>query len=298
METNQLTLEIISPEKLEIEPIKFNYENLKGAIVNIANTYKEIEYSDDQLKLAKTDRATLRKFRNALEDKRKEVKAMCLRPYEDFESKIKDLVKLIDEPINLIDKQVKEYEQQITDEKLSKAVEYFNGKSKELGLEKIVTWEKVFDSKFNNLTMTLKKITEQLDEQLERIQNDWQIIDDLETPFSFEIKKVYQETLDLGQALAKNNELKLEAEEKEAYEKKMAERKAEEEAQRKAEIEEKAEVLSGTEDKVHEPFYELEDKEKEIEYTLAFKVTGTKEALMKLSNFLKSNNYKFEQMEV
>lgn len=303
MNSEQLTLTIISPEKLELEPIKFNYEELKSAIVNIATTYKAIEYDENQMKVAKTDRATLRKFRTALEDKRKDIKALCLKPYEDFEQKIKDLVELIDEPIQLIDTQVKEYEQKLIDEKLELARGYFEDKAKELTIEKIVTWEQVYDKRFENLTMTTKKIEEQLDASLEQIKRDWEVINGMDTPFSFEIKKVFIENHDLSLALAKEQDLKRQAEEKAAYEKANAEQKAKDEERRKAEIAEATQTLAG--EPKQQPFYEISEEKKpdtqpktqEQIYQLSFRVRGTREQLVNLSNFLRENQYNYEQIK-
>jgi len=56
-----------------------------------------------------------------MNDKRIEVKKEYNKPLDKFEEKIKEIDGLIQEPIALIDAQVKEYEQKIIDEKLAEA---------------------------------------------------------------------------------------------------------------------------------------------------------------------------------
>lgn len=288
-----LTLTIISPKTLEAEPIVFNYEELKGAITNIAETYKGMTYGEDEIKQGKSDRAMLRKFRTAIEDKRKEVKAICLKPYEDFEPKIKDLVSLIDEPIALIDAQVKEYEQKTINEKLEEAKAYYESKVVEMGLEGVVSWEKLYDKRFENLGMTLKKITEQLDERLGQVAKDWTLFEGMDTPYIFEIKKEYTETLDMGKALAKEQELRHQAEEKVAYEKAVAERKQRDAEAREAEVKKQTETLAGTAPSFYD--FPKPEKIKEPQYRVTFTVTGTHDQLIALANFLKTNNYDYTQ---
>ncbi|MDO5016558.1 MAG: DUF1351 domain-containing protein [Eubacteriales bacterium] len=163
-----LTLEIISPKDLEMEPIKFNFDDLKAAIANTAEIYKGMEYTEETMQVAKKDLATLRKFRGAIEDKRKEVKKMCLAPYEDFEAKIKELTGLIDEPINLIDGQVKEYDQARVDAKVAKSKAYFEERAEALNLQQIILWDVFIRSDYEKLSLSDKKIQEDIDSRLSK----------------------------------------------------------------------------------------------------------------------------------
>lgn len=105
--------------------IEFNFEELKGEITAKAALYKNMVYTDETIKEAKADKATLNKFVMALEDKRKEVKKECLQPYETFEKQIKELVAIVNEPVELIDSQVKTYEEKLKAEKLEQIKAYW-----------------------------------------------------------------------------------------------------------------------------------------------------------------------------
>ena len=74
--------------------------------------YNNLTYSENQIKEAKEDRAGLNKFKEAIEIRRKEIKQLCLKPYNEFEEKVKQLVTLVDKPILAIDTQLKTFEDQ------------------------------------------------------------------------------------------------------------------------------------------------------------------------------------------
>lgn len=73
------------------EAIEFNFEQLKQELTDKAEQYKGLVYTDDQVQDAKKDVAALRKFTKALSDERIKVKKECMKPYEEFEAKIKEL---------------------------------------------------------------------------------------------------------------------------------------------------------------------------------------------------------------
>ena len=111
------------------EAIEFNYDDLRQEIIEKVAMYKSLVYTDEQIKEAKSDRSKLNKFVKALSDERIRIKKKCLKPYEDFEKKINELTAIVNEPIALIDNQVKSYEEQRKAEKLEKIKEYFNEKN-------------------------------------------------------------------------------------------------------------------------------------------------------------------------
>ena len=75
-----------------LKEIDWNYEELKTEIQKKANDYMNLVYTADQIKDAKKDRANLRKFVTALENKRKEIKRQVMQPYTAFEEQEKELI--------------------------------------------------------------------------------------------------------------------------------------------------------------------------------------------------------------
>ena len=112
-----MELKIYNPQEDGfLRSIEWNFDELKQELTKKASDYMNLVYSDDQMKEAKKDRANLRKFVTALEEKRKEIQKQVMIPYEDFKEKEKELVGIINEAINNIDQQVKGYEESLRQE--------------------------------------------------------------------------------------------------------------------------------------------------------------------------------------
>lgn len=98
--------------KISQEPavIRCNFEDVKAQLSAKMAEYQGAVFTEESKSVAKAELASLRKTRDEIEKRRKEVKAQCLVPYNDFEEKVKELLEIIDEPICLIDSQLKEME--------------------------------------------------------------------------------------------------------------------------------------------------------------------------------------------
>ena len=218
------------------EVIAFNFEELKEEITNKSALYKNMVYTDETIKDAKSDRALLNKFKTALEDKRKEVKKQCLEPYNQFEKQIKELVAIIDEPVKLIGEQITEFEDREKAEKHEQITELFD----KAGFQSFVTLEQIFDPKWLNKSVSLKSIEEELTNTVYRIGHDVTTINSLKE-YSFEALEHYKKTLDLAGAIAEGQRLadiqkrKLDHEAEVKAREELAKKQAEEKAKAEAE---------------------------------------------------------------
>ena len=247
--------------------ITFNFEELKTEVAERVAYYKDLVYTDEQIKEAKADRAALRKFVDALDTRRKELKAEILRPYTEFETKLDEIKALLNEPIRLIDLQIKEYEEHQKEEKRRTVLGLFHVKNAEWMAD--VIW----NPKWLNVTYSLKSIEEEIDARLFNYETDMKIIDSLDE-FRFEATEEYKKTLDLGRAMIVVNQLKEQAKRKAEYEE-AAKRKAEETTENDAGI-------------TPEPVPE------EPKVWLSFKAYVTKAEAMELKKFLEDRNIVFK----
>ena len=85
-------MELKVEEIKALEPIKFNYEDIKKWITEKSSEYKKIVYTSETITLAKQDRATLNKVSEAINNEKKRIKNELLKPYIDFENKCKELM--------------------------------------------------------------------------------------------------------------------------------------------------------------------------------------------------------------
>lgn len=293
-----MELVIYSPTPEDfVKAIEWNHVELKTALTNELEKYKHLVFTPDTIADGKRTLADLRRFRTAIEDKRKEVKNQIMAPYLDFEKKVKELTALVDEPIEAIDKQVKNYDEQRRADKLSECESYFNEKAEELNLTGFIRWESVVKAEYGNVSKSMTQITEEIDSALDCICDALKIIDGMDSPYTFEMRQTLSQTLDLQQALAKGQQLKEIAEQKARFE---AERLAEQE---RRVVERKVQALligEAGKAKKEEPVQEAVEKIKVEEpqhYTLRFEVTGTRDQLMDLARFLQDNKISYTQLK-
>ncbi len=221
-------------------PITFNYEELRQGVIEKTAMYTNLVYTDEQIKEAKTDKASLNKLKKALNDERIRLEREYMQPFNDTKAKFNELIALIDEPVKAIDSQVKAYEDKQKEEKLEKIKEYLV----EHNTHEFLTYDMIADPKWLNASTSMKSIQEAIDAKLEQITNDRNTLQNL-PEFGFEAAEVYKTTLDINKALNEGKRLSEIAKAKAAHEAEMKAR-AEEQARLAAEAEaKKAEQIEG-----------------------------------------------------
>lgn len=185
--------------------IDFNFEEIKTDLTGKLGYYNSLVVTEDSIKGAKADKSLLNNLKEAIENKRKEVKKQCLKPYEDFEKKCKELVSLIDEPVKAIDTQIKAFDEIKQNEKYAEITAYYNENIGEL-LE-IVPLDKIVNAKWKNVTMPLDTIRNELGDKIFKIRNDLKIIVAFGSEFELNIKDKYLQSYDMSAALAEKNRL-------------------------------------------------------------------------------------------
>ena len=144
--------------------IDFNYEQLKGQLAEKLTRYQGLVVTEDGIKEAKADKTALNKLRTALDEKRKEVKKDCMRPYEDFEAKVKELISMVDQPMLAIDKQIKTFDERKKEEKRAEIVGLFQEKIGSLAA--LLPFEKFFNSRWLNVTYKMSDIQKELSDSI------------------------------------------------------------------------------------------------------------------------------------
>ena len=238
-----MELKIYNPQEDGfLQSIDWNFQELKKEITEKANDYKNLVYDiddDDQIKDAKKDRADLRKFNTVLDGKRKEMKKRVMEPYTKFESQVKELTGIVDQAIDNIDAQIKDYEEIKRNEKLEKVRRIYEEEMG--GLDRTIPFEKVYQESWLNKTKTLKSIREEIANVRDKVDADLKLINMESSAYAFEMKEEYMKSFDLTAAMAKKQELEEAAKRKAAFEEQR--KKREEERQKR--LEEEANMIHG-----------------------------------------------------
>ena len=202
-----MEFKIISRFKQDISKmmIEFNNEELKQQIAEAVKKFANIDYTDGNIAEAKADRAKLRKFVQALEESRIAIKKAYMKPYEEFEAKIKELTSLVEVPINLIDGQVKEYETRLKDEKrISIETLYATTVG---SLKELLPLSRIWNDKWLNASYKIKDIGVEIEQTIEKVKDDLAVIIDLGSEFELQLRDKYLSCLDLGETLREKNRL-------------------------------------------------------------------------------------------
>lgn len=170
--------------------INFNFESLKSNIEAKVEKFKNLVVTDESIKSAKADRAALNNFFIMLDDERKRIKTVCLKPYEDYENKHKQLVKPIKEAIEAIDIQAKELEHIKKEQKYAELLECFNNNVKELA--DFVTLDRIINPKWQNVSQSIESLKGEIYDKLDRIRDDIKFLTEMYDNKSYK-EAVYQE---------------------------------------------------------------------------------------------------------
>lgn len=182
--------------------IDFNFEDLKEALTAELELYKNLVFTEDTKADAKKTVAELRKLKKQISDKRIEVKKLYMQPYTDFEAKVKELDKLINEPITFISEQIDAFEQKRIEEKRELIndiyLELVSGREDIAGYAEL---NRVYDSKWENASTSKKTIQESITNYLDGVTNDVAAIKSMESEYEAKALMKYKETGVLSDAL-------------------------------------------------------------------------------------------------
>lgn len=273
-----------------IENIQYLRKELKDQL----EYYEGIIVTPDTIKNAKSDKAALNKLKTAIDNQRKAVKKDVMALYEPLEAECKELLGMIDRPIEAIDRQLKAFDEQKKAEKYAALVEFFE----KINCNGFVKLDDVLNPKWGNSTVKLDTLKQEVAAEVERISFEHTEIKRLYAGHALlpAILERFEQTRDKGAALAYAAEI----------ERKEQQRKAAEEAQKKA--------WESTEPPMPTKFMPPEPEPIPVEksftppeetvihttvqpepmITGTFRVTGTRTQIIALREFLKTSNINFE----
>lgn len=269
------------------EQILFNYEELKQELTEKVSMYETLVYTDAQIKEAKEDRANLNKLKKALVDERIRREKEYMEPFNDFKAKINEIVSIIDRPVAVIDRQVKEYEEKQKQDKMDEIKNFWNSCDVPEGL----VFEKIFDSKWLNATVSMKSIHEAIDAAIDKFNQDMSTLANL-PEFGFEAQQVYISTLDMNKAIAEGHRMSEIARAK--AEREAAMRKIEEEQKAKAQAAEAEQIPGQVGFSDSQSFDAIAEEAKPARQWVKFQAYMTTADALALKDFFNSRNIEFK----
>lgn len=206
--------------------VSCNFEEVKGYIRERLKEYDGAVFTEESKGYAKKELAKLRAEKKELNDNLREAKKKYMAPWDAFEPKVKELINLFDEPITLIDGQVKAFEEDRVAQKKALIEAIYT----ELvgDLSDIIPLERIYNPKWENATTKEKAIREEVLAQATAARIALDTIRGMRSDAESKALDVYKQTLSLSIAISCIN----------AYEAQKAEiLRKEQERQREEELE-------------------------------------------------------------
>ena len=282
-----MEIQILTPTNAQPLPkVEWNYAELKAWLADGLKRYEGIVYDDTQIGLAKKDRANLNKLADAIDAKRKEMKALYLEPYAEFEAQAKELTAMVKAQADAIAAQIKafdDFRKQQKREKIQKLYAQIFG-----NLAALVPYERIENPKWYNVTTSEAAVSEEIAGLAQRIEKGLAAIDKMGAPAEVadHLKSNFLKKFDLAEVFA----------EKERFEKQRAELvrlNAERLARAAEQPAPPAPVVAvAPEQPTEQPTAEPVADPAPL-HTVVFKVEATEIQLASLKAFLKANKIKY-----
>lgn len=206
--------------------ISCNFAEVEAYIKDRLKEYDGAVFTEESKGYAKKELAKLRAEKKELNDNLRDAKKKYMAPWDAFEPKAKELINLFDEPITLIDGQVKAFEE----DRVSKKKALIEAIYTELvgDLADIIPLERIYNPKWDNATTKEKAIREEVLAQATAARIALDTIHGMHSDAGSKALDVYKQTLSLPEAISCIN----------AYEAQKAEiLRKEQEQQREEELE-------------------------------------------------------------
>ena len=148
-----------------------NFEKVKEYLRKGLADYCDVVYSADNMGEAKQDLKTLKGVKKKLEAKKKELQTQYNKPYIDVEQQINELIKMVKEPLDIVDKFIKDTEKAA---KRQEILDYAAESTKSLGefSEKVLASQAFFNERWLNTTYKTKDWHSDIDSIVSRAADD------------------------------------------------------------------------------------------------------------------------------
>lgn len=184
--------------------ISTNFEDVKAQLAEQMRQYEGIVFTEDSKTAAKKTVAELRKTKKDIDDRRKEVKRQWMAPYEQFETEVKQLLVLVDKPINYINGQVEAFEQKRLEEREKEIKTIYQ---EEIGdMDVFLALHRIRSDKWSNASMSVKAIRKEMQETITSARAGKLAIEAMNSNAVPDALRKFQATLNLADALAYINQ--------------------------------------------------------------------------------------------
>ena len=183
--------------------IECNFKEVEQAINARLAEYEGAVFTEDSRVMAKKEVASLRAEKKNLMDNLREAKRTYMAPWDAFEPRAKALISLYDKPIELIDGQVKAFEEKRIAEKRELIRQVYGELAGDVA--DIIPLKKIYSPKWENAGTREKAIREEIGNAAVNARQALETIHGMHSEAEEEALQVYRDTLNLSDAVAHIN---------------------------------------------------------------------------------------------
>lgn len=255
-----------------ISEIENNIEQVKEFAVKLKKYYESIVFTEEDIKLAKDEKAEINKFKKKVQDFKKQILEQYNKPIQQFDNTAKETIKMLTETYETINNQVALYEENLKLERENEVKRYFEEykESKHLGFG-------TFEQANINVTLSasMKSLKEKAKEFIDKIVDDVELIDTQK--YKEEVLVEYMKHLNVSKAIKDVTDRHFVLEQVQKSNETL-----------KATVEQEQKSIEKVNETIQSPIAE------EKIFKVTFIVKGTKEKLKELKQFLISGGYDYE----
>ncbi len=274
-----------------------NFQEVKAAISEALEQYSTDAVVDENtVKDAEKTRAHLRRVKEQVEQYRKDAKAAYLEKFNKLESQCKELSGMIEQPITAIDTKIKEFENAENEKKYTELQAFFS----EIGSPEWLRLDDVINPKWKNKTATVAKLRQEISEAVCKIEDDFAEIEKMygASPLWTAISDKFKETKDKSKTLVYAAQIeRQQAEEQKRAAEIQRQREAEEAARAESAqnaISEPEAPQAVTQPETVKTAAPAQETQAERLVSGSFRVTGTREQIKALAQFMKNTGIRYE----
>lgn len=208
--------------------ISSNLDAVEESIKAYVAEYENYVVSEDSVADSKKLLADIRKQKKALDDERKQIKKDWNAPYAEFEKRANEVIALYDKPINLINGQLLQFEEDRKAKKKEEITSIYNELKGDL--EEYAPFECIYNSKWENASISVKSIREDIQLEFDKVAMEISTIKSMESKYEDNGLEEYKRTHNMQAAIQCMNDYR--KKEEEILARQAAERKAREERER------------------------------------------------------------------
>lgn len=193
---SEIMFEVVAPTSA----ISTNFDQVKAQLAEEMSQYEGIVFTEDSKTAAKKKVAELRKTKKDIDDRRKEVKKQWMAPYEAFETQVKQLLVLVDKPINYINGQVDAFEQKRLEEREAEIRFIYQ---EEIGdMADFLALHSIRNDKWLNASTSTKAIRKEMQEAIATARAGKMAIESMNSDAVPDALRKFRATLNLADAMA------------------------------------------------------------------------------------------------